>query len=97
MVKGLQKTSVVALAAGVFPLLALVPVLLKITLPAGAGSIWAGANIVAALAGLCLSIACVKNKKSRSGINIAALLLNVSWGLMMAGIVVVALILNFLQ
>lgn len=97
MVKNLQKTSVVALAAGVFPLLTFLPVLLKITLPAGASSIWAGANIVAALAGLCLSAICVKNKKSRSGINIAALLLNVGWVLMMAGIVVVALMLNFLQ
>ena len=97
MAKKLQKTSMVALAAGVFPLLTFIPVLLKITLPAGAGSIWAGANLMAVLTGLCLSIVCVKNKKSRSGINITSLLLNVGWVLMMAGIIMVALLINFLQ
>ncbi len=97
MVKKFQKISMAALAAGVFPLLTFIPALLKITLPVGSGAIWAGANIVAALAGLCLSIVCVKNKKSRSGINITALLLNVGWVSMMTGVVMVAMMINFLQ
>lgn len=93
----LQKASLAALIFSVLPLATFIPVLLKITLPDGVRSIWAGANIVFVLVGLCLSIACARNRENRSIVNIASTIICIFWVLLMAGIVVLALFLNFVQ
>ena len=95
--KKLQKLSLAALIVSLLPLLTLVPVFLKITLPDGVRMVWAICNIVLALAGLLLSVICVKSEESRSIVNIMSTLVSVMLVLMMLGIAVLALVLNFLQ
>jgi hypothetical protein len=95
--KKLQKVSVTALIVSILPLATLIPVLFKITLPDGVRDIWVSANIVCVLVGLYLSIVCVRNRESRSIVNIASTIISIFWLLIMAGIVVLALFLNFLQ
>ena len=95
--KMLQKLSLAALIVSLLPLLTLVPVFLKITLPDGVRMVWAICNIVLALAGLLLSVICVKNEESRSIVNIMSTLVSVVLVLMMLGIAVLALVLNVLQ
>ena len=95
--KKLQKLSLAALTVSLLPLATLVPVFLKITLPDGVRMVWAICNIVLALAGLLLSVICVKSEESRSGINIMSTIISVVLALMMLGIVALALVLNFLQ
>ena len=92
--KKLQKLSLAALLVSLLPLATLVPVFLKITLPDGVRTVWAVCNIVLVLAGLSLSVICVK---SRSGVNILSTIISVVLALMMLGIVALALVLNFLQ
>lgn len=92
-----QKLSVAALAVSVLPLATFIPTLLKITLSDGVRSIWAGANIIFVLVALCLSVICVRSSESRSVLNIISTVISVFWVLIMAGIVVLALFLNFLQ
>lgn len=93
--KKLKNLSVVALIISVLPLATLLPIFLKITLSDGVRSVWAGANIVFVLVGVILSIICVRNKESRSIINIISTMVSSLWLLMMAGIVVLALFINF--
>lgn len=95
--KSKQKLSLAALTVSLLPLLTLVPVLLNITLPDGVRTVWAVCNIVLALAGLLLSMICVKSEKSRSAVNILSTIISAALVLMMLGIVALALILNFLQ
>ena len=95
--KKLQKLSLAALIVSLLPLATLVPVFLKITLPDGVRMVWAICNIVLALAGLLLSVVCVKSEESRSIVNIMSTLVSVALVLMMLGIVALALVLNFLQ
>jgi D-alanyl-lipoteichoic acid acyltransferase DltB (MBOAT superfamily) len=95
--KKLQKVSVAALIISVLPLATFIPVLLKITLSEVVRGIWTGANIVFVLVGLCLSIVCARNRENRSIVNIASTIISNFWLLIMAGIVVLALFLNFLQ
>ena len=95
--KKLQKLSLAALIVSLLPLATLVPVFLKITLPDGARTVWAICNIVLALAGLLLSVICVKSEESRSAVNIMSTVISVALVLMMLGIVALALVLNFLQ
>ena len=92
--KKLQKLSLAALIVSLLPLATLVPVFLKITLPDAVRTVWAVCNIVLVLAGLSLSVICVK---SRSGVNILSTIISVVLALMMLGIVALALVLNFLQ
>ena len=68
--KKLQKLNVAALVISVFPLATLVPILFQITLTDGVRSMWAGINIFSIFVVLILSIVCVKNRDSRSVINI---------------------------
>lgn len=68
--KKLQKLNVAALVISVFPLATLVPILFQITLTDGVRSMWAGINIFSIFVGLILSIVYVKNRDSRSVINI---------------------------
>ena len=95
--KKLQKLSLAALIVSLLPLLTLVPVFLKITLPDGVRMVWAICNIVLALAGLLLSVICVKSEESRSGVNIMSTIISMVLALMLLGIVALALVLNFLQ
>lgn len=95
--KKLQKLSLAALIVSLLPLATLVPVFLKITLPDGVRTVWAVCNIVLALAGLLLSVICVKSEKSRSAVNIMSTVISVALVLMMLGIVALALVLNYLQ
>lgn len=68
--KKLQKLSVAALVISVLPLATFVPILFQITLTDGVRSMWAGINIFSIFVGLILSIVYVKNRDSRSVINI---------------------------
>ncbi len=95
--KKFHKLSLAALVVSLLPLTTLVPVFLKITLPDGVRMVWAICNIVLALAGLLLSVVCVKSEESRSAVNIMSTVISVALVLMMLGIVALALVLNFLQ
>jgi hypothetical protein len=95
--KKLQKLSVAALIVNVLPLATFIPRLLKITLSDGVRSIWAGANIIFVLTALCLSVISVRSSESRSAVNIISTAISVFWLMMIVGIVVLALFLNFLQ
>ena len=95
--KKLQKLSVAALVVSVLPLAIFIPTLFKITLSEEVRSIWAGANIVFVLTALLLSIICVRSSESRSTVNIISTAISVLWVLMILGLVVLALFLNFLQ
>ena len=95
--KKLQKLSLAALIVSLLPLATLVPVFLKITLPDGVRTVWAICNIILAMAGLLLSVICVKSEESRSAVNIISTVISVALVLMMVGIVALALVLNFLQ
>ena len=95
--KKFQKLSLAALIVSLLPLAALVPVFLKITPPDSVRMVWAICNIVLALAGLLLSVICVKSEESRSAVNIMSTVISVALVLMMLGIVTLALVLNFLQ
>lgn len=97
VMKKLQKLSLAALIVSLLPLATLVPVFLEIALPDGARTVWAVCNIVLVLAGLSLSVICVKSEESRSGVNILSTIISVVLALMMLGIVALALVLNFLQ
>ena len=95
--KKIQKLSLAALIVSLLPLVTLVPVFLKITLPDGVRTVWAVCNIVLALAGLLFSLVCVKSEESRSAVNIMSTVISVALVLMILGIVALAMALNFLQ
>ena len=93
--KKLKTLSKVSLVISVLPLATFIPVFLKLTLPEGVSTAWAGFNIACVIAGLVLSIICVRNNESRSLVNIASTVISVFWCLLMAGIVALALFLTF--
>lgn len=95
--KNLQTMSVTALILCILPLMTFIPVFLKITLSDGLRIAWAGANIICILLGLWLSVDCVKNRKSRSAVNIASTVISGFWLLMLVGIVALALFLNLIS
>jgi hypothetical protein len=95
--KKLQSISIAALIVSILPLAALIPSFLHLSLSDGIRTVWAGANIVFVLLGLILSVACVRNRESRSIINIASTAISTFWVLLMVGIVALALFLTFVQ
>lgn len=95
--KSKQKLSLAALIVSLLPLLTLVPVFLKITLPDDVRTIWAVCNIVLALAGLLLSLACVKSAASRSAVNILSTVISAALVLLMLGLAAFALTLSVLR
>ena len=95
--KKMKPLSVAALVVSVLPLATLIPSFLKITLSDGVRSMWAGANILFVVLGLVLSIICVRNKDSRSIINILSTAISALWLLLMIGIIALALFINFVQ
>lgn len=95
--KKLKTLSKVSLVISVLPLATLIPVFLKLTLPEGVSTAWAGANIACVVAGLFLSIICVRSNESRSLVNIVSTIISVFWCLLIAGIVALGLFLTFMQ
>ncbi len=95
--KKLKTLSLVSLIISIIPMATLIPVFLKITLPEGVNTVWAGANIASAVVGLLLSIVCVKSDESRSPVNIASTIVSAFWCLLMIGMLALALFLTFLQ
>ncbi len=95
--KKMKTLSRVSLLISVFPLATLIPVFLKATLPEGVSTAWAGVNIACVVAGLILSMICVRSNESRSLVNIASTVISVFWCLLMAGIVALGLFLTFMQ
>lgn len=89
--------SMAALIVSILPTATLVPVFLKITLPEGVNTVWAGVNVVSAVAGFVLSGICVRSDESRSPVNIASTLISAFWCLLMMGMVVLALFLTFMR
>lgn len=86
-----------ALIVSILPAATLVPVFLKITLPEGVNTVWAGVNVVSAVLGFVLSGICVRSDESRSPVNIASTLISAFWCLLMMGMVVLALFLTFMR
>lgn len=95
--KKLQSISIAALIVSILPLATLIPSFLHLSLAGGIRTVWAGANIVFVLLGLILSVVCVRNKESRSIINIVSTAISVFWLLLMVGIVALALFLSFVR
>ena len=95
--KKYQSISIAALIVSILPLAALIPSFLHLSLSDGIRTVWAGANIVFVLLGLILSVACVRNRESRSIINLASTAISTFWVLLMVGIVALALFLTFVQ
>ncbi|MBD5544559.1 MAG: hypothetical protein HDR01_10060 [Lachnospiraceae bacterium] len=95
--KKLKTLSKVSLVISILPLATLIPVFLKLTLPEGVSTAWAGVNIACVVAGLILSMICVRSNESRSLVNIASTAISVFWCLLMAGIVALGLFLTFMQ
>lgn len=95
--KKLQSISIAALIVSILPLATPVPSFLHLSLSDGIRTVWAGANIVFVLLGLILSVVCVRNRESRSVINIVSTAISVFWLLLMVGIVALALFLSFVQ
>ena len=95
--KKLQSISIAALIVSILPLAALIPSFLHLSLSDGIRTVWAGANIVFVLLSLILSVVCVRNRESRSVINIVSTAISVFWLLLMVGIVALALFLSFVQ
>lgn len=93
--KKLQKLSVTTLMISILPLATFVPTLFQITLADNVRSILAGVNIFSVLLGLVLSVICVKNRDSRSTINIISTVISSFWIMLMCGIVVLSLFINF--
>ena len=89
--------SMAALIVSIFPASTLVPVFLKITLPEGVNTVWAGVNVANAVAGFILSGICVRSDESRSPVNIASTLISAFWCLLMMGMVVLELFLTFMR
>ena len=95
--KKLQSVSIATLIVSILPLAALAPSFLHLSLSDRVRTAWAGANIVFVLMGLILSVVCVRNKESRSVINIASTAISAFWALLMVGIVALAVFLTFVQ
>lgn len=92
-----KKLSVAALIFSILPLATFVPTLFNMTLTDNVSSIWAGVNILSVFLGLVLSIICVKKRDSRSVINIISTVISSFWIVLMCGIVVLSLFINFIQ
>lgn len=95
--KKLKTLSVVSLIISVLPLATFIPVVLKISLSEGVSTAWSGVNIACVVAGLILSIVCVRSDESRSPVNIASTVISVFWCLLVIGMVALALLLTFIK
>ena len=94
--KRLQKLSAAALTISILPLATFVPTFFNMALTDNVRSIWAVANIFSVFGGLVLSIICVKNRDSRSLINIISTIISNFCLVLMCGIVILALFVHFM-
>ena len=92
----LKKLSIAALIISILPLATFVPVLFHMALAEGVRSAWAGVNIFSVFLGLILSFICVKNPDSRNIVSIISTVISSFLVVLMCGIVVLAILLNFL-
>ncbi len=90
-----KSLSIISLIASLIPLATFIEILLKLELSSQTQGIWVFINIVSIIIGFTLSVICVKDKKSRSIVNIIALIICILWLLNMIGIVAVAILTNF--
>lgn len=95
--KRLQKLSVAALIVSILPLATFVPTLFNMVLADNIRSIWAVVNIFSVFWGLVFSIICVKSRDSRSMINIVSTVISSFWIVLMCGILILSLFINFMQ
>lgn len=95
--KRLQKLSAAALGFSILPLAAFVPIIFNMTLADNVRSVWAGINIFSAFVGMILSVICVKKRDSRSIINIISTIISSFWIMLICGIVIFTLFINFMQ
>lgn len=86
---------IAALVLSVLPLAALLPSLLRLSLPDGVRTAWAIANAVFVLLGLLLSALCVRRREGRSAICIVSTAMSAFWALLMAAIAALALFRTF--
>lgn len=93
--KKYKVVSIIGLIASLIPLLTIMDVLLKIEMTPSVQSVWAGVNIVSVIMGLILSIIGIKDKSSRSIINISSLVISMIWVLNILGILAIAILANF--
>lgn len=93
----LQKLSVAALLFSILPLAVLVPSLFHVALADNVRFIWSGVNIFSAFLGLVLSVICMKNRDSRSMINVISTVISCFWIVLMCGIAILSLFINFIQ
>lgn len=77
--KKTKKLSIAALIINILPLATFIPALFNISLPDGVRSAWVEVNILSIIVGLILSILCVKNRNSRSIINIVSTIISGFW------------------
>ena len=89
--KKIKILSICALVFSLLPLVTLIPTFLGITLKNGIQTAWAGANIFFVLAGLILSIICVRHAENRRMLNILSTIISIFWLLLMAGIIIFAI------
>lgn len=89
-----QTLSRVALLVSIFPMTALIPSWLHINVSNGINSVWAGVNVICVLLGFILSIICIKGREKSSLISIISTIISSIWILLMAGIFVLAMIIN---
>ncbi len=89
--KKFQKLSTAALIVSILPLATFVPTLFHMMLGDSVRSILAGVNIFSVFLGLVLSVICVKNRDSRSMINILSTVISSFWVVLMCGIVILSL------
>lgn len=87
--------SVTALICSVFPVFTYLLAACKIVLSPELRTALAGANILCAMLGLGLSLACIRSKETQSVVNIFSAVLCSFWILMIAGFLALALVLSF--
>ena len=95
--KKMKSLSMMVFIVSILPAATLILALFQMTLPDGGRTILAGLNIVFVLLGLFLSVVCVRNKESRSIVNMISTMVSILWILIMVGIVILALLINFVQ
>lgn len=95
--KRLQKLSVAALIISILPLATFIPLLFNMVLADNVRSIWAVVNIFSVFVGLIFSVICVKNRDSQSVINIISTVISSFWIVLMCGIVILSLFINFMK
>lgn len=95
--KKLQNMSIAAFIISLLPFVTLIPVCLQIVLPDGLRTVWSCVDIACVITGLCLSVICVRNHESRSLINIISTIISSLLLILVIGIIILALLLNFFQ